>query len=109
MALPALRVTQSEQIRLARVTHCRPTIKPEPGRVSPAKSDPLTVGSSDHFDNVAQKRLPLGGELQLALNLIPAHTWYANSSRGVTFVNQRCSDYIGLSKDHFPNFLSDLF
>jgi hypothetical protein len=41
--------------------------------VSFAMSDPPTVGSSDHFDSVAQKRLPLGAELQFALDLIPAH------------------------------------
>jgi PAS domain S-box-containing protein len=62
--------------------------------------DPLTVGSSDHFDSVAQKRLPLGAELQLALNLIPAHTWYAVPSGALTFVNERTADYLGLPKDH---------
>jgi formate hydrogenlyase transcriptional activator len=65
-----------------------------------ANSDPLTVGSSDHFDSVAQKRLPLGAELQLALNLIPAHTWYAAPSGALTFLNERGSDYLGLPKDH---------
>jgi formate hydrogenlyase transcriptional activator len=68
--------------------------------VSLAKSDPLTVGSSDHFDSVAQKRLPLGAELQLALNLIPAHTWYAVPSGALTFLNERGSDYLGLPTDH---------
>src|SRR5258705_4474469 len=68
--------------------------------VSLAKSDPLTVGSSDHFDSVAQKRLPLGAELQLALNLIPAHTWYAAPSGALTFLNERSSDYLGLPQDH---------
>jgi PAS domain S-box-containing protein len=68
--------------------------------VSLAKSDPLTVDSSDHFDSVAQKRLPLGAELQLALNLIPAHTWYAAPSGALTFLNERGSDYLGLQKDH---------
>src|SRR5258705_6453464 len=63
-------------------------------------SDPLTIGSSDHFDSVAQKRLPLGAELQLALNLIPAHTWYAAPSGALTFLNKRGSDYLGLPKDH---------
>ena len=62
--------------------------------------DPLTVGSSDHFDSVAQKRLPLGPELQLALSLIPAHTWYAVPSGALTFVNERTADYLGLPKDH---------
>ena len=68
--------------------------------MSLAKSDPLTVGSSDHLDSVAQKRLPLGPELQLALNLIPAHTWYAAPSGGLTFLNERGSDYLGLPQDH---------
>jgi len=62
--------------------------------------DPLMVGSSDHFDSVAQKRLPLGAELQLALNLIPAHTWYAVPSGALTFVNERTAEYLGLTKDH---------
>ncbi len=64
------------------------------------KSDSLTVGSSDHFDRIAPKRLPLGAELQLALNLIPAHTWYAVPSGALTFVNERTADYLGLPKDH---------
>ena len=64
------------------------------------KSNPLAVGSSDHFESVAQKRLPLGSELQLALNLIPAHTWYAAPSGELTFLNERGSDYLGLPKDH---------
>ena len=55
---------------------------------------------TDHFDSVAQKRLPLGAELQVALNLIPAHTWYAAPSGALTFVNERGSDYLGLPKDH---------
>jgi PAS domain S-box-containing protein len=65
-----------------------------------AKSEPLTAGSSDHLDSVAQKCLPLGAELQLALNLIPAHTWYASPSGALTFLNERGSDYLGLPKDH---------
>ncbi|HXQ32633.1 MAG TPA: PAS domain-containing protein, partial [Anaerolineales bacterium] len=65
-----------------------------------AKSDPPTVGPSDHFDSVAQKRLPLGAELQLALNLISAPTWYAVAPGALTFLNERGSDYLGLPKDH---------
>ena len=54
----------------------------------------------DHFVSVARKRPPLGAELQVALNLIPAHTWYAVPSGALTFVNERGSDYLGLPKDH---------
>src|ERR1700761_5200702 len=35
-----------------------------------------------------------------SLNLIPTHTWYADSSGGLAFVNQRCGDYLGLPDDH---------
>lgn len=37
--------------------------------------------------------------LQATLNLIPAHTWYANPSGALTFVNERCADFLGLPKD----------
>jgi PAS domain S-box-containing protein len=55
---------------------------------------------TDHFFSVAQKRLPPDAELQAALNLIPAHTWYAAPSGALTFVNERGSDYVGLPQDH---------
>ncbi|NML97594.1 sigma 54-interacting transcriptional regulator [Paraburkholderia sp. RP-4-7] len=38
--------------------------------------------------------------LQVALNLIPAHTWYADRSGALTFINERCADYLGLALDH---------
>jgi len=43
---------------------------------------------------------PLRAELQAALNLIPAFVWYSNASGGLTFLNERGSDYLGLPKDH---------
>jgi formate hydrogenlyase transcriptional activator len=39
-------------------------------------------------------------QLRAALNMIPACTWYAAPSGGLTFVNERCADYFGLPKDH---------
>lgn len=39
-------------------------------------------------------------QLQATLNVIPAHTWYASRSGGLTFVNKRTADYLGLPKDH---------
>jgi DNA-binding NtrC family response regulator/PAS domain-containing protein len=39
-------------------------------------------------------------QLQATLNMIPASTWYAAPSGGLTFVNERCADYFGLPKDH---------
>jgi PAS domain S-box-containing protein len=52
------------------------------------------------------KRL-MEAELQATLNLIPAHTWYATSSGALTFVNERCADYIGLARDHPLRFGTD--
>src|SRR6266478_1714526 len=42
----------------------------------------------------------VGPQLQATLNLIPAHTWYANPTGVLTFLNERGSDYLGLPKDH---------
>src|SRR6266853_686879 len=53
----------------------------------------------DFLDNT-QRRPPLRAELQAALNLIPAFAWYCNASGGLTFLNERGSDYLGLPKDH---------
>src|SRR5262249_32669935 len=44
--------------------------------------------------------VPLEAQLQAALNIIPASTWYAVPSGALTFVNQRCADYLGLQADH---------
>src|SRR6266853_1518109 len=53
----------------------------------------------DFVDNT-QRHPPLRAELQTALNLIPAFAWYCNASGGLTFLNERGSDYLGLPKDH---------
>ncbi|HET6977359.1 MAG TPA: sigma 54-interacting transcriptional regulator [Pyrinomonadaceae bacterium] len=54
----------------------------------------------DDVGDIVHTRLPMGVALQAALNLVPAHTWYANSSGVLTFVNERCADYLGLTNDH---------
>ena len=38
--------------------------------------------------------------LRRTLNLIPAHTWYANPSGALQFVNEQSADYGGIPKDH---------
>src|ERR1700752_3739613 len=53
----------------------------------------------DLVDNT-QRDTPLRAELQAALNLIPAFAWYCNASGGLTFLNERGSDYLGLPKHH---------
>jgi len=54
----------------------------------------------NYADNSSQRRPPVRKEIQVALNLIPAHTWYGDASGALTFVNERYSDYLGLPKDH---------
>src|SRR6202140_4216880 len=46
--------------------------------------------------------------LQATLNVIPTYTWYAAPSRGLTFVNKRTADYLGLPKDHPLRFGIDI-
>ena len=42
----------------------------------------------------------LEAQLQATLDMIPAHTWYAFPSGALTFLNERCADYLGLPKNH---------
>ena len=49
----------------------------------------------------------LEAQLRATLNMIPAYTWYAAPSGGLTFVNERCADYLGLPKDHPLRFGTD--
>src|SRR3954468_12029015 len=47
-------------------------------------------------------------QLQAILNVIPAYAWYAAPSGGLTFVNKRTADYLGLAKDHPLRFGIDI-
>src|SRR5260370_31719503 len=63
------------------------------------------------LDNLAGAPLmddPFGAQLRATLNLIPAHTWYAGPSGGLTFVNGRNADYGGLPADHPLRFGTEL-
>ena len=50
--------------------------------------------------NKAEEQSRFLAQLQASLNVIPAYTWYAAPSGGLTFVNKRTADYLGLPKDH---------
>src|SRR5258705_12376454 len=54
----------------------------------------------DYVNSAIQRSPPPRAELQTALNLIPAFAWYCNASGGLSFLNERGSDYLGLPKDH---------
>jgi PAS domain S-box-containing protein len=48
----------------------------------------------------AEEQPRSAAQLQATLNVIPAYTWYAAPSGGITFVNKRTADYLGLPQDH---------
>ena len=58
--------------------------------------------------NKAEEQSRFLAQLQASLNVIPAHTWYAAPSGGLTFVNKRTADYLGLPKDHPLRFGTDI-
>jgi PAS domain S-box-containing protein len=47
-------------------------------------------------------------QLQTTLNVIPAFAWYTAPSGGLTFVNKRTGDYLGLPNDHPLRFGIDI-
>src|SRR6266567_1396826 len=53
-----------------------------------------------HVHGATQQYPRLEAQLQATLNVIPAYTWYALPSGGLTFVNERTADDLGLPKDH---------
>src|SRR6266481_1954201 len=69
--------------------------KPLTGLVTADRSPPAHTTC-----DAAQPPDRVGPQLLATLNLIPAHTWYANPSGVLTFLNERGSDYLGLPKDH---------
>ena len=42
----------------------------------------------------------LAAQLRATLDQIPAYTWYALPTGGLTFVNARCGEYLALPSDH---------
>jgi PAS domain S-box-containing protein len=56
----------------------------------------------------AEERPRSAAQLQATLNVIPAYTWYTAPSGGLTFVNKRTADYLGLPNDHPLRFGIDI-
>jgi formate hydrogenlyase transcriptional activator len=56
--------------------------------------------AGDDGDPVLQKHPLLDAQLRATLNLIPAYIWCATPSGGLTFINGRSADYLGLPEDH---------
>jgi PAS domain S-box-containing protein len=56
----------------------------------------------------AERQPGFTAQLQATLNVIPAFAWYAAASGGLTFVNKRTADYLGLPDDHPLRFGIDI-
>ncbi|QIG95959.1 PAS domain-containing protein [Bradyrhizobium sp. 6(2017)] len=56
----------------------------------------------------AEEQSKFLAQLQATLNVIPAYAWYAAPSGGLTFVNRRTADYLGLPNDHPLRFGIDI-
>src|SRR6266853_4512132 len=56
----------------------------------------------------AEEQSKFLAQLRATLNVIPAYTWYAAPSGGITFVNKRTADYLGLPNDHPLRFGIDI-
>jgi PAS domain S-box-containing protein len=56
----------------------------------------------------AEEQPRSAAQLQATLNVIPAYAWYTAPSGGLTFVNKRTADYLGLPKDHPLRFGIDI-
>jgi PAS domain S-box-containing protein len=47
-------------------------------------------------------------QVQAILNVLPTYTWYSAPSGGLTFVNERTAEYLGVPKDHPLRFGIDI-
>ena len=68
-----------------------------------AEAIPALVGRAGPEGDVE-----FAAQLQATLNVIPAYAWYAAPSGGLTFVNKRTADYLGLPEDHPLRFGIDI-
>ena|ERR1700734_4260281 len=67
---------------------------------SKASGGETLVVTGPEIKGVLHQHSPLEAQLQVTLNIIPAHARYALPSGALTFVNDRTADYLDLPKDH---------
>src|SRR3984893_2650759 len=73
------------------------------------RGEPLRAGDSRVLRWYgAMIDIDVAAELQATLNVIPSYAWYAAPSGGLTFVNKRTADYLGLPEDHPLRFGVDI-
>jgi PAS domain S-box-containing protein len=72
------------------------------------ETGPNLLWSAGSEGKKAEVQAGFMAQVQAILNMIPAYTWYAASSGGLTFVSKHTADYLGLPKDHPLRFGIDI-
>jgi PAS domain S-box-containing protein len=72
------------------------------------ETGPNLLWSAGSEDKKADVQPGFMAQVQAILNVLPAYTWYAAPSGGLTFANRHTSDYLGLPKDHPLRFGIDI-
>ena len=67
-----------------------------------------STGSDGSEGKKAEVQPGFMAQVQAILNVLPAYTWYAAPSGGLTFVNKRQADFLGVPKDHPLRFGIDI-
>jgi PAS domain S-box-containing protein len=72
------------------------------------ETGPNLLWSAGSASKKAEVRAGFMAPVQAILNVIPAYTWYAAPSGGLTFVNKRTAAYLGIPNDHPLRFGIDI-
>ena len=86
----------------------KPCGKAKTSSVKSSTRDRASSGQRGSEGKKAEVQPGFMAQVQAILNVLPAYTWYAAPSGGLTFVNKRTADYLGLPKDHPLRFGIDI-
>jgi PAS domain S-box-containing protein len=87
------RINRNNKLAKTRARKARP---PKRRGARNGRRRPSQIDESKKADELPR----FAAQLQATLNVIPAHTFYTTPSGGLTFVNKRTADYLGLPEDH---------
>jgi PAS domain S-box-containing protein len=67
-----------------------------------------STGSDGSDGKLGEVQPRFVAQVQAILNVLPTYTWYSAPSGGLTFVNERTAEYLGVPKDHPLRFGIDI-
>ena len=71
-------------------------------------TEPGLTWSTGSEGKTAEVKPGFMAQVRAILNMLPAYTWYSAPSGGLTFVNKRTAEYLGVPKDHPLRFGIDI-